>query len=300
MKSRILNTFFKYLDAVLTVIADGLAYSQREVEMPTATDILNVERSQLGQCENPPGSNSTKYGKWFGVDGVAWCAEFQVWSFNQVPGGAALIHNLHTYYSGDILEAGRRLGEEVPLEQAAPGDIVIFDWGDGGITDHIGIVESHTPGSTTVHTIEGNTSDCVARRDRTEGPKCMMWLIRPKYSSTPTPPPKKIEQEDDDMYEAIMGKAALVPSWADGAGMKCYLDFSNQANVVSKIRLSARRDNGDRTDPAWSATWTKDILEEGTFRLEVGKDLKLVGGVTVKVEVLAGGPVTITRKQTLS
>lgn len=112
-------------------------------------------------------------------------------------------------------------------------------------------------------------------------------------------PATKSPQEDDDMILASVGHPAIVPSWADGAGMKCYLDFSNQANVVSKIRLSARRDTGDRTDPQWSAIWTKDIIEEGTLRVEAGKDLRLLQGVSVKVEVLSGGPVLVVRKQTI-
>jgi len=43
------------------------------------------------------------------------------------------------------------------------GDIVIFDW-DGGEPDHAGIVERRLGGSGFV-SIEGNSSDCVARRD---------------------------------------------------------------------------------------------------------------------------------------
>jgi cell wall-associated NlpC family hydrolase len=44
----------------------------------------------------------------------------------------------------------------------SPGDIVFFDWGGDGISDHVGIVESVD--GEYIHTIEGNTSDSVARR----------------------------------------------------------------------------------------------------------------------------------------
>lgn len=131
---------------------------------------------------------------------------------------------------------------------------------------------------------------------REHAARCMATAIC-SYAGGIIPTPQK-PQEDDDMIIASLGHPALVPSFATDS-MKCYLDFSNQANTVTKIRLSARRDTGDRTDPGWSAMWTKDILEEGTMRIEVGKDLKLLQGVTVKVEVLAGGPVLVTRKQTL-
>jgi hypothetical protein len=42
------------------------------------------------------------------------------------------------------------------------GDLIFFDWGGDGLADHIGIVERVE--GRTVHTIEGNTSDTVARR----------------------------------------------------------------------------------------------------------------------------------------
>jgi cell wall-associated NlpC family hydrolase len=44
----------------------------------------------------------------------------------------------------------------------APGDLIFFDWEGDGVSDHVGIVERAD--GTTVYTIEGNTSDSVARR----------------------------------------------------------------------------------------------------------------------------------------
>ncbi|MDR1002428.1 MAG: CHAP domain-containing protein [Oscillospiraceae bacterium] len=43
-----------------------------------------------------------------------------------------------------------------------PGDIVFFDWSHDGRPQHVGIVERIE--GEVVHTIEGNTSDMVARR----------------------------------------------------------------------------------------------------------------------------------------
>lgn len=42
-----------------------------------------------------------------------------------------------------------------------PGDIVFFDWGSDGVSDHVGIVES-CDGST-VYTIEGDSDDACQR-----------------------------------------------------------------------------------------------------------------------------------------
>jgi hypothetical protein len=111
-----------------------------------------------------------------------------------------------------------------------------------------------------------------------------------------TIPTQKI-QEDDDMYEASPGKPANIPAYV-GNGMKCYLDFTPQPGP-STIRLSFRRDNGDRCAPAMVKT--SGIIDDGTARIEVGAywpDIKS-GGVTVKVEVLDGSNVIVTRKQTI-
>lgn len=34
--------------------------------------IVSIAQSQIGTTEQPSGTNKTKYGKWFGLDGVAW------------------------------------------------------------------------------------------------------------------------------------------------------------------------------------------------------------------------------------
>ncbi len=56
-------------------------------------------------------------------------------------------------YGGDDLGARARAGAE---------EFHDFDWGGDGGADHVGIVESRD--GSTVHTIEGNTSDSCARR----------------------------------------------------------------------------------------------------------------------------------------
>jgi peptidoglycan hydrolase-like protein with peptidoglycan-binding domain len=38
-----------------------------------------IIRGQIGTKENPPGSNDTPYGAWYGWNGVAWCVIFAMW-----------------------------------------------------------------------------------------------------------------------------------------------------------------------------------------------------------------------------
>ena len=51
--------------------------------MATANEILAVARKELGVKESPAGSNRTKYGAWYGLDGQPWCMMFVQWVFDQ-------------------------------------------------------------------------------------------------------------------------------------------------------------------------------------------------------------------------
>jgi hypothetical protein len=59
------------------------------------------------------------------------------------------------------------------------GDLIFFDWGGDGLADHIGIVEYVKGG--TVHTIEGNTSNMVARRTYALTSRSIKGYVAPNY-----------------------------------------------------------------------------------------------------------------------
>jgi cell wall-associated NlpC family hydrolase len=61
----------------------------------------------------------------------------------------------------------------------APGDLIFFDWEGDGVSDHVGIVERAE--GATVYTIEGNTSDSVARRSYAQGSVKIMGYGAPNY-----------------------------------------------------------------------------------------------------------------------
>jgi len=50
------------------------------ISMTTPNDVLQVAMRQQGQKETPPGSNKSKYGNWYGMDGQPWCAMFVSYS----------------------------------------------------------------------------------------------------------------------------------------------------------------------------------------------------------------------------
>lgn len=119
-----------------------------------AQKFLEVARSQIGYKEQ--GSNRTKYGQWFGMNGVAWCAIFVSWCAAQ--SGAPITKNasvsgLRSYFQGKGLY---KTGNYIPK----PGDIMI----QKNSVSHTGIVESAT--ASYVKTIEGNCSNSVRRMTR--------------------------------------------------------------------------------------------------------------------------------------
>jgi hypothetical protein len=115
----------------------------------------------VGVREFPPGSNRTMFGRWFGVDGVPWCAIFVSYCFD-VGAGVVLCRGWHGAGVGTrgvayvpTLSAWLRATGRVANGAPRPGDIAIFDW-DGGVPDHVGIVV-HSRGRV-LETVEGNTA----------------------------------------------------------------------------------------------------------------------------------------------
>ncbi|MEG2347965.1 MAG: peptidoglycan-binding protein, partial [Cetobacterium sp.] len=121
---------------------------------------LNVAISQLGYHEQ--WENMTKYGAWYGMNGVSWCAIFVSWCANR----AGILYNTVPRYSYCANGAnwyrnrnryGRR-GQYTPK----PGDVIFFyDASEDDPYYHTGIVE-YVEGNT-VYTVEGNASNSVRR-----------------------------------------------------------------------------------------------------------------------------------------
>jgi hypothetical protein len=132
---------------------------------------LAEARRWIGTKEDPPGSNRTPFGRWFGLDGVPWCNIFVSFCFARGAGytiaqgfvgagctsrGCAYVPTTEAW----LRATGMWIGRVEPL----PGDIAVYNW-DGGPPDHIGIVESGRDG--TFRAIEGNSDGAVLLRERT-------------------------------------------------------------------------------------------------------------------------------------
>lgn len=165
----------------------------------TAEKVLAIARGELGNTESPAGSNRTKYGKWFGLDGYAWCMMFVMWCFNQA--GALRLLPKRTASCGDLMRSAKAAGCWV-TEDYRPGDVVIYDFPGGAATDHTGIIESVTASG--VVAIEGNTSQAgsqsnggqVCRKSRKHN--VIVGAVHPKF------------EEEDDMNIDELTDADLV------------------------------------------------------------------------------------------
>lgn len=118
--------------------------------------IIEVAQSQIGVKEDPFGSNMTKYGAWFGLDGKAWCGQFVSWCFNEagLPLGTVDFKKGFAgcrYATRNIKKWGKIVTK--PL----PGDIAFFDFDGDGQFNHTGIFKQHSGGGY-FQCIEGNTS----------------------------------------------------------------------------------------------------------------------------------------------
>lgn len=153
--------------------------------MATAEQILKKAKSQIGYKESPAGSNKTKYGKAYGMNGQPWCAIYVWWVFKKSNASKLFFDGKKSAYVPIIMDWGIAGGLTVGKGSGKLGDIAGFDFNKNGSSDHIGIIEKkNADGSYT--TIEGNTAigndangGKVMRRTRYESQ--ISYIIRPKY-----------------------------------------------------------------------------------------------------------------------
>lgn len=138
-------------------------------------DIVDVAIGEIGYKET--GNNRTKYGAWYGMNGAAWCHMFVSWCANQagvstgvVPKTASTTTGMDWFKNKGLF---RYKGKYTPKR----GDIVYFKTG----RSHVGIVEKVS--GNTLHTVEGNTSNRVARKTYSLSNGTITGYGVPKYTS---------------------------------------------------------------------------------------------------------------------
>ncbi len=120
--------------------------------------ILEIAIGQEGYVEGP--NNDTKYGTWYGMPNQPWCAMFVSWSANQAKISTTIIPKYASVSLGMAWFQDRQLFQYKGTYVPKAGDIIFFK-SDGA--SHTGLVISSD--GVKVYTIEGNTSDKVAKRN---------------------------------------------------------------------------------------------------------------------------------------
>lgn len=172
--------------------------------MSAAKNVLYCAQQWIGYSRWDDPEPGTVFGRWyaklvgdsyFGESGVPYCAMFVSYCLDWAGFEAA---GLPGAYVPWILSANSDAGRLVANEDAQPGDLVMFDWQNDGVADHIGIVEENHADEGWMQTIEGNTSPGsggsqsngggVYRRARNYS--SIIGVARPYYET---------QEEEDDM-----------------------------------------------------------------------------------------------------
>jgi hypothetical protein len=139
--------------------------------------MLNAARNEIGQAEQPPGSNDSpriaQYRQATAGSGVGpWCAYFVSWAAREA--GAPVGPSGQGFGSVDALYSwAQGAGKAIPNGSGVtpqPGDLIVWD-------EHIGLVEG-VDADGTIHTIEGNSSDQVTRRSYAPGARPAIGYVR--------------------------------------------------------------------------------------------------------------------------
>jgi cell wall-associated NlpC family hydrolase len=129
------------------------------------TRALAAAQTQIGQAEQPPGSNDGPAIAMYrsavegAYPGAPWCAYFVSWAAAQA--GAPIGDRGQGLGSvAAITDWASRTGRLV--SQPQPGDLILFG------TEHVGIVQSVNPDGT-LTTVEGNASNAVSVEQHSPG-----------------------------------------------------------------------------------------------------------------------------------
>lgn len=123
--------------------------------MTTPSDILTIATRHIGYKEVAPGINQNKFGEWYGMNFQPWCAIFVSYCFYNagLPLPATTQKGFaYCPYGVDWFKRQNRFDRKAKV-----GDVVFYDWGKDGTSDHVGIVENVYPDGR-IAAIEGNTS----------------------------------------------------------------------------------------------------------------------------------------------
>jgi cell wall-associated NlpC family hydrolase len=126
--------------------------------MSKMANVVDIAKAEAAAGVKEVANNDIKYGKWYGLNNVSWCAIFVSWCFNQA--GLAANVAAQTKKGFASCDAGLKWftknNKLVPVGQAQAGDIAFFQFDKDAEPDHVGIVAKND--GKYLYCYEGNTS----------------------------------------------------------------------------------------------------------------------------------------------
>lgn len=253
-------------------------------------DIVDVAISQIGYSEY--GGGKSKYAAWYGMNGAAWCHMFVSWCANKagvstsiVPKTASTTYGMNWFKNKGQF---KYKGKYTPKR----GDLIYFK---SAGASHVGIVEKVS--GNTVHTVEGNTSNRVARRSYSLGYRTITGYGVPKYKyvntgsssggsggSTAVQQKKTSEKELKYLRKILQKKKPAID-----LSMKDFsvVDTNKLPNgSVQVIIKNAKKKFTVPVKDGMKITWErKGTPGKLTFEAKYEKDFKIVEGNSVLIIV---------------
>lgn len=153
----------RYLRGELALTTAMQANRKGRLAKAAAADPLRVKAfkealTHVGLRESPAGSNMQMFGSWYGMNGVAWCAEFVSYCY-AAAGSKNVAKRQRWAYCPYMVNAARSGSNGMTItKQPKQGDIVLYDWDNDGTADHVGLFDRWIVQGHTFASVEGNTS----------------------------------------------------------------------------------------------------------------------------------------------
>lgn len=122
------QTLYDYLTGTMQVPADYSDRRKDRLKTPTKIKALEWAETQIGEKEDPYGSNDTAYGHWYGMNGVPWCNIFVSFGINFALGTLAHPVWKYAYVPACVADAHRGYNHMSITFAPKPGDLATYNW----------------------------------------------------------------------------------------------------------------------------------------------------------------------------
>jgi CHAP domain len=149
------QTIYELLNGTLKLTPDNLRVRKQRLEANAETSgekALQQAITQIGTEESPRGSNKQKYGSWYGMNGVPWCAIFTSWCLAQ--SGYKTFR--YSYVPAVHMDATYCRNRLCVVRSPRPGDLACFSF-SGTRDAHIEFFEKWISEGSTFSSVGGNT-----------------------------------------------------------------------------------------------------------------------------------------------